>query len=270
MRVLTYNLWGVRGDWPSRRTVIAAELRRLEPDVAVFQETVVQEEYDQVVDLLGHGYEIVHQIGRTADGVGASIASRWPMTNLRQRLLHVTTRVDAAEPWIGSVALVDVQVPEPYGRTLLVHFKPSWQFHLTYERELQARIVAQLVEDAVALEAPAHVVLAGDLDSGPESSMIRFWSGRQSLDGLSVAYRDAWEDVHGIENGQTFTAENPLRASGQIRFEIGRRIDYVFVRADQWGPTLGVTGCAVVLDQPVGGVWASDHFGVLADLEPPG
>jgi hypothetical protein len=32
---------------------------------------------------------------------------------------------------------------------------------------------------------------------------------------------------------------------------------------------LDVVGCSLVLAEPVGGVWASDHFGVLADLEPP-
>ncbi|AGZ41363.1 endonuclease/exonuclease/phosphatase family protein [Actinoplanes friuliensis] len=235
MRVLTYNLWGRRGDWPARRAVMAAELRRLQPDLAVLQETVVLDGYDQVVDLLGADYHVVHQQGRTADGTGASIASRWPVTDVRQHYLHVTSRVDTAEPWIGSVVLVDVEAPPPYGRILLTHFKPSWQFALAHERELQAVAPARLVEQAVAADAPDHVILAGDFDAAPESSMVRFWSGRQSLGETSVAYRDAWEDANGVEGGLTFVPENPLREQGDIRFEIGRRIDYVFVRADRWG-----------------------------------
>jgi hypothetical protein len=35
------------------------------------------------------------------------------------------------------------------------------------------------------------------------------------------------------------------------------------------GPTLAVADCALAFDEPVDGVWASDHFGVVADLEPP-
>jgi hypothetical protein len=27
-------------------------------------------------------------------------------------------------------------------------------------------------------------------------------------------------------------------------------------------------GCDLIVDEPVGGVWASDHFGLVADLEP--
>jgi hypothetical protein len=59
------------------------------------------------------------------------------------------------------------------------------------------------------------VILAGDFDATPDSSSIRFWSGRQSLDGTSVAYQDAWEAVHPGEAGHTFTPRNPLVRAGK-------------------------------------------------------
>jgi endonuclease/exonuclease/phosphatase family metal-dependent hydrolase len=268
MRMLTYNLWNRQGDYPARRDVLHAALRELRPDIAVLQETVLLDDYDQVADLLGDGYHVVHQQGRTPDGVGASIASRWPVSDVREEPLHVTPRVDPAEPWIGSVALAVITAPPPYGRLLLVHFKPSWQFDLAYERELQAVRTARLVEQAVAGDRPGHVLLAGDFDATPDSSMVRFWTGRQSLGELSVAYRDAWESVHGGNAGLTFSPENPLQATGELPLELGRRIDYILIRNDERGPTLAVTGCARFLDHPVRGVWASDHFGVTADLTP--
>jgi hypothetical protein len=40
------------------------------------------------------------------------------------------------------------------------------------------------------------------------------------------------------------------------------------VRCGDKGTTLDVTGCERAFDRPVRGVWASDHFGVVADLEP--
>jgi hypothetical protein len=45
-------------------------------------------------------------------------------------------------------------------------------------------------------------------------------------------------------------------------------MDYVFVRCSDalYGPSLEVSGCALVFDEPVDGVWASDPFGVVADL----
>jgi hypothetical protein len=82
MRVITLNVWNRSGAWPDRRDVLAEGLRRLNPDLLTLQETVVIDGYDQVADLIGHDYTIVHQGGRTPDGVGAAIASRWPVTRM--------------------------------------------------------------------------------------------------------------------------------------------------------------------------------------------
>ena len=49
-----------------------------------------------------------------------------------------------------------------------------------------------------------------------------------------------------------------------------RRIDYIFVRCGEHeGPTLEIASCERIFDEPVDGVWASDHFGVSADLVTP-
>ena len=116
---------------------------------------------------------------------------------------------------------------------------------------------------------PAHVVLAGDLDAEPESASIRFLRGLQSLDGTSVCYRDAWDAAHPGEPGHTFTPENPNVPAGEKGswvLEPGRRIDYVFVRCSDHGPTLDVRSCERLFDEPVEGVWGSDHFGITAEL----
>ena len=41
------------------------------------------------------------------------------------------------------------------------------------------------------------------------------------------------------------------------------------VRCLEHGPTLEVRSCERVFDEPVDSVWASDHFGVIADLAVP-
>jgi endonuclease/exonuclease/phosphatase family metal-dependent hydrolase len=98
-----------------------------------------------------------------------------------------------------------------------------------------------------------HVVLLGDFDDTPDSSSVRFWTGRQSLDGFSVAYRDAWEAVHPGDPGQTFTPANPLVRAGEMSLELGRRIDYIMIRCSVHGPSLHVSDCQQVFDQPVDG-----------------
>jgi endonuclease/exonuclease/phosphatase family metal-dependent hydrolase len=149
---------------------------------------------------------------------------------------------------------------------LFVNHLPNWQLTFEHERELQTVIVARAIEE-IAEERDLHVVLAGDLDATPDAASVRFWRGRQSLGGMSVCYRDAWEATHGSAAGETFTPDNPLMQDPDWPF---RRIDYVLVRcADLGGPTLFVARSDRLFQQPVDGVWASDHFGVWAELQLP-
>ena len=72
---------------------------------------------------------------------------------------------------------------------------PSWAWWAEAERELQALAVARRIEELVA-DDPAHVVAGGDFNAAPDAASIRFWTGRQTLDGVSTAYRDCWESVN--------------------------------------------------------------------------
>jgi endonuclease/exonuclease/phosphatase family metal-dependent hydrolase len=265
MRMLTMNIFSHHRDWEVRRPVLASGLRRLGPDVVTFQEVFRTDSYDEVVELFGPGYHVFHQRGRDEDGGGASIASRWPFEVIHEADLQVNDRLYKSG-WIGSLAVIQIAVPEPIGPVLLVQHKPTWQSGAELERELQAVASARIVEEILD-GTVRHVVLAGDFDASPDSASIRFWTGRQSLDGMSVYYQDAWEAVHGDEPGHTFTPENGLR-SDVWRPRPGRRLDYIMVRCGDHGATLDVMSCELAFDQPVGGVWVSDHFGVVADLEP--
>ncbi|MFI7702370.1 endonuclease/exonuclease/phosphatase family protein [Nonomuraea sp. NPDC049480] len=261
MRVATLNLWARHGDWPARREVLADGLRSLGPDLVAFQESVVAGSYDQVADLLGPAYHIVHQGSAEPDGTRSSIASRWAFGEVRAARMPVTGRVDLSESaaWVG---VAEVRAPSPL---LFVNHKPSFRLGQERERELQAVASARLIEEVLdGRDLP--VVVAGDFDAAPESASMRFWRGLQSLEGMSVCYRDLWEWAHPGVDGHTFTPVNPLVTGGNWPLETGRRIDYLLVRCAGNGPSLPLRDCRRVFDRPVGGVWASDHFGVVADL----
>jgi endonuclease/exonuclease/phosphatase family metal-dependent hydrolase len=263
VRVLTLNLWGIRGDWEARRSVLVEGLRELEPDLVASVEAIQKADYDQVVDLLGPDFHVAHQAEREPDGQGVSIASRWPMEDVREVDLNVTPRTAG---FACTTLVAEIRAPPPFGELLFANHLPSWQLQYEHERELQALAAARFLEE-LAGDRDAHVVLAGDFSSDPDAANVRFISGRQSLDGTSVCYRDAWEAIHPDERGETSKTENPLVADWDWPF---KRLDYVFVRCgDHGGPTLEITGCERVFDEPVNDVWASDHFGVWADLRMP-
>jgi len=271
VRVATLNLWGRRGPWAERRSILVDGFRQLRPDLVAFQETIKNDEYDHVIDLLGPGFHVAHQRDRetdrqdgTEDGQGVSIASRWPLGSVREVDLDVTSR---SGDFAHTTLIAEVLAPLPIGPLLFVNHLPSWQLTFEHERELQTVVAARAIEELLD-EREMHVVLAGDFDATPDSASVRFWRGLQSLGGTSVCYREAWESTHPHESGHTFTARNPLvtAENGDWALELGRRIDYVMVRCVEHGPTLDVTACERIFDEPVDGVWASDHFGVAADL----
>ena len=115
-------------------------------------------------------------------------------------------------------------------------------------------------------------IIAGDFNAAPDASSIRCLTGLQSIGGRSVHYNDAWA-IAGQGPGHTWTADNPNAAAviDQIVRQPNhrRRIDYVFTGSWHAHPKTycQVRTASLAFDQPTDGVWPSDHFGVLVDLE---
>lgn len=262
MRLATLNMWGVRGDWAARRAVLRDGFARWAPDVVTFQEAITTDTYCQAADVLGPDYHVIEQTGRETDGQGVTTATRWPVGDVVEVDLQIGERT---RDFACTSLITELFAPPPIGRVIVVNNLPSWRLELERERELQAVRTARTIEEMA--DADTHVLIAGDFDADPAAASIRFWCGRQSLDGFSVCYRDAWESAHPGEPGHTYVPDNGLSVDWDWPF---RRIDYVLVRCGRYGgPTLAIRDCRRIFDQPVEGVWASDHFGVMADLEPP-
>ena len=245
-------------------------LEELAPDLVALPESIVTDDYDQVVDVLGPEFHLAHQKAREqGDGIdvepgqGHSLASRWPLGEVRELDLHLTPRTEGFA--CGTLA-AEVLAPEPLGPLLFAFHNPSWKLDQAHERELQAVAAATFLHEFADGRA-RHVIVAADLDADPQAASARFWTGRHALGGTSVCYRDAWESVHPGEPGHTFTPETPIMIGRDWPF---RRIDYVFVRCGEHeGPTLEIASCERIFDEPVEGVWASDHFGLSVELTVP-
>ncbi|MBP0461032.1 endonuclease/exonuclease/phosphatase family protein [Streptomyces montanisoli] len=268
VRLMTMNVLAPQyADGASRRAVLAREIQRLRPDVLALQEVTRED----VAELVGAGWHVVPHPRWSSDGVGAVLAARRPFGHTTADTLQVTART-ARTDWCGAVA-AELTFPEPIGPLLVIHHKPSWPYGYEHERELQALAAARLADETaaeVAAERPVrHTVLLGDLDASPGAASLRFLRGSQSLGGTSVCFQDAWSAVHPGEPGPTFSPRNPLVRRGDMPEAQDRRIDYILLRCGLYGPGLRVSSCRRVLVEPVDGVQASDHYGVVADLTPP-
>jgi endonuclease/exonuclease/phosphatase family metal-dependent hydrolase len=265
-RVLTFNLLTVRSASGERRHAVARELvRAADADLVALQEVTRRPDFDQAADLLGPDYTILDVPGGDPTYGGECLASRLPVG--RSWVLDLPIGEHEGRTMRAGALAVEVVAPPPVGPLLCVHHKGTYELDLERIRERQALATARFVEE-IAADRPA--VLLGDFNAGPEAASVRFLTGRQSLDGCSVHYEDAWRAAHPDDPGHTFSPRNPLVGAGQMPLERGRRIDYILVRSGPHGPPLDVATCDVVFDRAVDGVWASDHFGLLAELQPPG
>ncbi len=262
LRLLNHNIFSLNADWERRRDVLAAEISALEPDVVFLQESMVTPDHDHTTDILGDGWRVAHSATRASDGGGISIASRWPIEQVHE--LDLKGVSDRTHDFACTTLLAEVRAPEPFGTLLVVNHFPDYHTTHEVERERQTVIAARAVEARLE-RGFAHVLLGGDLDAEPDAASLRFLAGKQSLEGMSVCYQNAWDACHLGEPGHTFTPENPLAP----RMWPFRRIDHILVRCGEDDmPTLEIAACELVGDQPVDGIWASDHFGLVADFRP--
>lgn len=262
LRILTHNIYGERSEWAARAKVLARGLSTLRPQVMALQETIVQEGHDQTTGFLPDGYRVFHSLARDADGQGISIATTLPVREVHEFDLKVTPR---CEGFSCTALAVEVDCGNLIGTVLFVNHFPQWQVDYEYERELQAVVVARRIE-ALLRQRPMHVVIAGDMDADPDAASIRFFTGKQSLDGMSVCYRNAWDSVHSQNPGDTFTSENPLVKETDDDWPY-RRIDHILVRCGKHGgPTLRIASCQRAFDHPVDNIWPSDHYAVMCEL----
>ncbi len=126
-------------------------------------------------------------------------------------------------------------------------------------------LVAHRIDELAGPE-DLPTILGGDLDAEPDAASLRFLQGRQSLNGESVAFVRAWDAVHPGEPCGTLDPGNGLVASTMVGWPY-REIDHILIRCGRDGlSTLLVEACELAFDEPRDGVWASDHYGLVADL----
>ena len=138
----------------------------------------------------------------------------------------------------------------------------NWKLHHGWVRERQVLALATLVEEwSAGLELPP--VLVGDLNADPDSNEVRFLSGLASLEGRSTCLHDAWRVAGDGSPGYTWDNRNPYAHYG---FEPDRRIDYIFVGPADVHGRGWIDSAELAFSEPRGEVFASDHFGVVAEI----
>jgi len=258
LRVLTWNLWGRGGPWETRLAGIGATLRAQQPDVVALQEVWEEEGGRAQASVLAEalGFHQVWASRYAIDGVaiGNAILSRWPILESETRPLPAPPERDE----LRNVTLARVDGPRGKFRIYTTHL--NWRFDQSDVRQEQVRSVARFIAETGGDQYPP--ILTGDFNAVPDSDEIRMLTGRRAVGVPGLVFHDAWEAGGDGGPGFTWTNANPWARQD---LEPDRRIDYVLVGWPGKGGAGHVTSCRLV-GEPVGGVYPSDHLGVVADL----
>jgi endonuclease/exonuclease/phosphatase family metal-dependent hydrolase len=256
---MTLNIWNVMGGWRERRVEILRWLEHVEPDIVCLQEVADD----------GAGLNQARWLADKAEGwhvayggtpvmgdatVGNAILSRQVIDTQHVHELPFEPRPDDLQRLL---------VHARTGGTDVFCTHLNWRYEDGLMRERQVLHIESLIAEDADPDSPLPPVLGGDFNAEPDSTEIRFLSGLTSLEGRSTYFQDAWRVAGGRGPGYTWDNRSPFAAA---EFEPDRRIDYVFVGWRRNGGPGRVESAQVVCDRPLTGTYATDHFGLVADI----
>lgn len=269
VRIATWNLWGRYGPWEARLPAITETLRRIDADIVGLQEVWEDDERSQARELaavLGYA-EPVFAANLERDGArsGNAVLSRWPIGRHEVRRLPREARgphdtVFADDEGEERLALL-AEVAGPRGPIQVFCAHLSWRADHSAIRTEQVAAICRFVRESRPRSFPA--VLLGDLNAGPESDELRVLTGDAACPVPGVVFRDTWVWSGNRDPGATWSNANPFAAAS---LEVERRIDHILVAAPKAGGCGQPLTTWVAGDEPIDGMYGSDHFGIVTEL----
>lgn len=241
LRVMTYNIYGVRATSPANAAdldAIAEVIRRQNPDFVTLNEVDVftnrtGKDVHQARDLaekLGMEWHFSKAIDRDGGEYGDAVLSKYPILEKRSYRLPCAAEQPGED---RSLCVIRVQID---GKDLYVASTHLDHLSGDASRLVQATEIRRIRDT----ELEGDLILCGDLNAIPSSNVIATMTSFLTNTGPIDQY--------------TFPSDDP-----------SRKIDYIMYAPIEH---FGVQNCQVVSrgDQQVGGVDASDHRPVIADI----
>lgn len=254
IRILSLNVLHGHPDFvslPTRLTMITAEIERLGVDIALLQE-VPWHRY------LGSGANYLavrtgmNSAYLRANGnrwlikfeEGEAILSRFPLTFVEYRVLKPSAGFFENRVVLHAIAQA------PTGPIDL------YVTHLTDDDAQVNQAQAESLHAYVERTAQHAAVVAGDFNALEDSPQIIT---------LSQQWLDAFRTIHPELPGFTCCIDKLIRKSAKL----SKRIDYIFI-VPHANEQVEILDAQVVFDKPeqqaAGWLWASDHVGVLVEI----
>jgi endonuclease/exonuclease/phosphatase family metal-dependent hydrolase len=279
LRVITLNLWGNEPPLERRLALAIRQLEALAPDVVCLQEVRPLDgakgrtTAEVIADALGYAAHYAVAVSWD-DGVHPKLPAGQEGLAVIAKQIHDARVLPLPEPRPADARILLSAQIATEGGPIWVHTT-----HLHYRlddglaREHQVLAVDAAIRACGRDTTSAPQILCGDMNATPDSDEMRFLRGLTTLGGRRTHFQDAWLRLHrepgpgdGPAEGITWSSENgltrPLRS-----LDIDRRIDYVYVTSRKKDGRATIHDCRVVMTERDGDICASDHYGVMADVQ---
>lgn len=231
-----------------RLAIVADAINDRQPDVVALQEVVKDTDQPSFAEQLGTltGYQWIWEYTFTVPTLfdeGLGILSRWPIVwNDSAELRHL-------DLIIFRRRVLGARVQSPHGDIQLFCSHMTTDSDETVEAD-QAVDVFNFIQ---ANQSPRAGFFAGDLNSEPHKLAMRFFRGEASHENLTGTLIDSWMTANPNDDGFTMSSSNPEK-----------RIDYIYL-VPGTEKSAEVDSCELMFTEQVGGLYASDHLGILCE-----
>ena len=242
MKILTLNTWGTYGPYEKRWGCLMDELKRLLPDILFLQEVTTPELLNKIAQSIRLPFTC------SSREAGLSLMSRFPLESTRVLKFNATspTEHDDRRALVTNVTNGIKKIP-------LANTHLSWK---PEDESIRLRQVQELLKSL--MDHHDRGILAGDFNDAAGSSVI------QEVENAGFVNVSQLKSPQG--SMITWDNQNPFIQTHSVKFP-DRQIDFLFLHENLFERTT-VKTCKIVCDRPNSeGLFPSDHYGLLAEIE---
>lgn len=246
MKILTLNTWQERGPWRERWELILKGLRENNADMVGFQEVFNMDWAREIREKSGYPYLAV-----SGEHSGLIFLSKLKPVEQACLVMKMQSPTEDYRRYAFYV-----RVGGEDGDIALFNTHLSWRADENAVRMKQTLELEAFVDEKAA---GLPTVILGDFNGAANTPPIVYLREIRK-----------WIDTFAVKNpgdlGLTWDYRNPY-AEAEREKMAERRIDYLFIR-ERTGPFSKILSSRVVFNSPSpGGVFPSDHFGVMTEFK---